>query len=369
MPTSAASILRFGSHALDLMQCALIRGDDRVPLRPKTFDVLRHLVTEAGRLVSKEELMQAAWLGAAVSDDSVVQCIKELRRALDDTDRVMIKTVPRRGYLFAAEVKRASAPDSIPTVPKQTIVFGRTCDRVSIAVGSTGEGAPVVLTPTWFGHLEYEWRNPISAPLLEFLSQRYRLVRFDMRGTGLSDRDVSELSLDAFQRDCETALDAVHLGSYALFGISTPGAAIAIAHAVAHPERVSKLVLHGGFAQGRKRRNCPKDAEISDALLALLRHGWGDRHSPFMRMFVSRYLPNGSAEELASIAELQHMTTSRELAADLWRLWNEIDIVELLPRVQMPTLVLHCRHNDVSPFSEGRRMAASIPNASFVGLD
>jgi pimeloyl-ACP methyl ester carboxylesterase len=205
--------------------------------------------------------------------------------------------------------------------------------------------------------------------LLNFLSERYRVVRFDVRGTGLSDREISRLSLDAFQHDCETALDAVKLGSYALFGMSTPGAAIAIAHAVAHPERVSKLVLHGGFAQGRKRRNCPKDAEISDALLALLRHGWGDHHSPFMRMFVSRYMPNGSADELASIAELQHMTTSRELAADLWTLWNEIDIVELLPRVRVPTLVLHCRHNDVSPFSEGRRMAASIPSAHLVELD
>jgi pimeloyl-ACP methyl ester carboxylesterase len=217
--------------------------------------------------------------------------------------------------------------------------------------------------------LEYDWRNPVSAPLLHYLAERFHLVRFDIRGTGLSDRNVSTLTFDAFQHDCEAAVAGMRLDRYALFGLSTPGAAIAVAHAAAHPERVSKLILHGGFAQGRKRRGCAKSAELSDALLALLRHGWGDRHSPFLRMFVSRYLPNGSPEELDAISELQQVTASRDVAARLWTLWNEIDILGLLPRVEAPTLILHSRHNDVSPFSEGRRMAAAIPNASLIGLD
>ena len=369
MAAILAGKLHFGCHSIDLDQCVLLRGTDLVPLRPKTFDVLRHLATRAGQLVSKQDLLHTVWARAAVSDDSLVQCVKELRLALLDAEHEVIKTVPRRGYLFSPRVKRTGTASAEESLPAQAVNFCRTSDGVTIAVGMAGNGAPLVLTPTWFGHLETDWRNPVSAPLLHFLAERFRLLRFDIRGTGLSDRDVSALSLDAFQHDCETAVSALHLERYVLFGLSTPGAAIAVAHAAAHPEHVSKLVLLGGFAQGRKRRASARSAEISDALLALLRHGWGDQHSPFLRMFVSRYLPDGSPEQLRAISELRHMTASREMAARLWLLWNDIDILDLLPCVQAPTLILHSRHNDVSPFSEGRRMAAAIPNASLIGLD
>lgn len=369
MDALAAGRLHFGPHSIDLDQCALLRDTHPVHLRPKTFDVLRHLATRAGQLVTKQELIEAVWPGAAVSDDSLVQCVKELRLALHDTDQAVIKTVPRRGYFFSAEINRTTSAKAPKGPLPQAIKFCRANDGTTIAVSDAGAGAPLVLAPSWFGHLECDWRNPVSASLLHFLADRYRLIRFDIRGTGLSDRNVPELSLNDFQQDCAAAAAAMQLDRYALFGLSTPGSAIAVAHAAAHPDRVSKLILHGGFAQGRKRRNCEKDAEISDALLALLRHGWGDRHSPFVRMFVSRYLPNGSPEQFEAIGELQHMAASREVAAKLWTLWNEIDLLDLLPLIQAPTLVLHSQSNDVSPLSEGRRIAAAIPNASLVVLE
>ena len=369
MDAFAAGRLDFGAHSIDFDRCALLRDTYPVHLRPKTFDVLRHLALHAGQLVTKQQLLDAVWPGASVSDDSLVQCVKELRVALHDTAQAVIRTVPRRGYLFSAEVSRMPSTPGTGMLPTQAVKFCRTPDGVSIAAVESGRGAPLVLTPSFLGHLEYDWRNPVSAPLLHFLAARSRLVRFDIRGTGLSDRDVPSLSLDAFQRDCETAVDAMGLGRYALFGLSTPGSAIAVAHAAAHPDRVTKLVLLGGFARGRKRRDCAKSVEIADALLALLRHGWGDRDSPFVRMFVSRYLPDGAPEQIQAVSELQQMTASRDMAARLWTLWNEIDIVNLLARIKAPTLVLHSRHNDVSPFSEGRRLAADIPNASLVALD
>jgi pimeloyl-ACP methyl ester carboxylesterase len=365
----AAGRLHFGSHSIDLDQCALLRGAHPIHLRPKTFDVLRHLATRAGQLVTKQELIEAVWAGAAVSDDSVVQCVRELRLALRDTSQVVIKTVRRRGYLFSAEPSLAKSTNGEKAPPPQSVRFCRAADCTTIAVSDAGDGAPLVLAPSWFGHLECDWRNPVSASLLHFLAERCRLVRFDIRGTGLSDRDVPAFSLDDFQQDCEAAVDALKLDRYAVFGLSTPGTAIAVAHAAAHPDRVSKLILHGGFAQGRKRRDRGNDAEISDALLTLLRHGWGDRLSPYLRMFVSRYLPNASQDQIEILGELQRMAVTSEAAEKLWTFWNAIDIVDLLPRVQAPTLVLHSRYCDVSPLDEGRRIAAAIPNASLIVLD
>lgn len=369
MNALATGRLHFDRHSIDLDQCALLRDMQPVHLRPKTFDVLRYLAMHAGQLVTKQQLIEAVWPNAAVSDDSLVQCIKELRLALQDADQAVIKTISRRGYLFSGPVNRIPPIEPPKGAFSQAIKFCRASDNTTIAVSEAGRGSPVMLTPGWFGHLEHDWRNPITAPLLHFLTERHRLIRFDIRGTGLSDRNVPDLSLNAFQQDCEAAAAATELDRYALFGLSTPGTAIAVAHAAAHPDRVSKLILHGGFAQGRKRRNNEKDAEISDALLALLRHGWGDRHSPFVRMFVSRYLPTGTPDQLEAIGELQHLATSREIAAELWTLWNEIDLLNWLPRIQSPTLVLHSRSNDVSPLSEGRRIATAIPNASLIVLE
>jgi DNA-binding winged helix-turn-helix (wHTH) protein len=369
MDVLASGRLNFGAHSIDLDLCALVRDRHPVHLRPKTFDVLRYLAMRAGQLVTKQELIEAVWRDAAVSDDSLVQCIKELRLALLDTNQTLIKTIPRRGYLFSPEIRRSGSTDGPREPLTQAIRFCRSADGTTIAVSDAGVGEPLLLAPSWFGHLECDWRNPVSAPLLRFLAERRRLVRFDIRGTGLSDGNVSTFSLDAFEQDCQAAAASMGLDRYAVFGLSTPGTAIAVAHAAAHPDRVSKLILHGGFSQGRKRRNCTKDAEISDALLALLRHGWGDWHSPFMRMFVSRYLPNGSPEQFEAIEELQRMTTSSDFAAKLWTMWNEIDLVDLLPRVKAPTLVLHSRSNDISPLSEGCRIAAAIPNASLIVLE
>lgn len=369
MQTGAAGRLNFGPFSVDFDRCALWKGAQPVHLRPKTFDVLHHLAMRSGAVVPKATLIEAVWGGVAVSDDSLVQCIKELRLALDDSEQAIIKTIPRRGYLFAAETYRAQ-PSARANVPVgQAIRFGWTRDGVRIAVSDAGEGAPVLVTPSWFGHLEHDWRNPIVAPLLQMLCEGHRVVRFDIRGTGLSDRNVSTFTLDELQADCEAASSATQLHRYALFGLSTTGTAIAVSHAVAHPDRVSKLILHGGFVHGRKRRNSGKDAEVSDALLTLLRHGWSDKTSPFLQMFASRYLPAGSRDQIDAMGELQERVTSSEIAARLWTFWNEIDLTELLPLIRVPTLVVHSRSNDVSPLSEGLRIASTIPNATLVVLD
>src|SRR5215475_11843979 len=106
------TVLRFDHFALDLARGCLRAGDQEIDLRPKTFEVLCYLAENAGRLMSKPELFEAVWPNLTVCDDSLVQCIRELRQKLDDDDHRLIKTVSRRGYLLDAAVL-APTPHSL----------------------------------------------------------------------------------------------------------------------------------------------------------------------------------------------------------------------------------------------------------------
>lgn len=368
MPAGSQGIWRFEVYTLDLQRWALRRGPEQIALRPKAFDVLRYLVEHWGRVIGKEELINAVWPGLCVTDDALVQCIRDVRQALSDEAHRVIKTVPRRGYLFCVEPIESASTSNIPPPPRQSIEFCRTKDGVKLAMASTGHGLPLVRPPTWFNHLEYDWHVQFRSALYQFLAERYRLIRYDGRGNGLSDRYVPEISFTTFEHDLEAVIDACRLQRYALLGISQ-GAPIAIAHAVRYPERVSKLVLNGGFALGNNKRGSTKDHDTAQAHLALMRHGWGDEHSVYLRTFSMLYFPSASAEQLKAAAELQRMAMSGDAAVQLRLACADIDVVDLLPRVTAPTLILHSRHDNAVPFEEGRRLASGIPNARFVALE
>lgn len=369
MHTVSPKTLGFDIYTLDLQCCSLLRGRDELQLRPKSFDVLRYLAEHAGRLVSKDELIQAVWPDLIVTEDSVVQCIGDIRAALHDDAHQIIKTVPRRGYLFAAELSDKELDERPPTIgPRaQEITFCRAKDGINLAVACVGQGMPLISIPTWLSHLELDWQSPIRAQLWHFLAERFRLIRYDGRGFGLSDRDVTDISFATFGRDLEAVIDASGLRSYSFLGISQ-GAATAIAHAARCPERVAKLVLHGSFALGRNKRGT-KEAEMAKALDAIMREGWGDENSALLRAFSSVWFPGASAEQIKWFANLLRTSTSVENATRNRNAAADIDVVDLLPKVSAPTLVLHCRYDNAAPFNEGRRIAASIPNARFVSLD
>nr|MBF6571718.1 alpha/beta hydrolase [Candidatus Binataceae bacterium] len=338
MSTAFPSVVRFDVYTLDVQRCSLRRGDDPIELRPKAFDVLRYFVENWGRVIGKDELIKAVWSGLSVTDDALVQCVRDVRRALCDEDQRIIKTVPRRGYLFSLEPSQLAKHPS--TRSDQNIQFCRTKDGVKLAMASLGQGLPLVRPPTWFNHLEYDWHVQFRSALYHFLADHFRLIRYDGRGNGLSDRYVPEISFATFEHDLEAVVDALRLQRYALLGISQ-GAPIAIAHAVRYPERVSKLVLNGAFALGSNKRDSAKDHETAQAYLTLMRHGWGDEHSAFLRTFSMLYFPSASAEELKASAELQRMAMSGDTAVRLRMASADIDIVDLLPKVSTPTLVLH----------------------------
>jgi pimeloyl-ACP methyl ester carboxylesterase/DNA-binding winged helix-turn-helix (wHTH) protein len=366
MPTAFRNVVRFDAYALDLQRCSLRRGNSDIELRPKAFDVLRYLVENSGRVVGKDELVKAVWPGLFVTDDALVQCVRDVRLALADHDHRIIKTVPRRGYLLSVDAH--PSPKHSPARSDQDVKFCRTKDGIRLALASIGQGLPLVRPPTWFNHLEYDWHVQFRSALYDFLADRFQLIRYDGRGSGLSERYVPNISFQTFEQDLDAVINALRLQRYALLGISQ-GAPIAIAHAVRYPDRISKLVLNGGFALGTNKRGSAKDQEMAQAHLTLMRHGWGDEHSAYLRTFCMLYFPSASAEELRAAAELQRMAMSGDTAVRLRIATADIDIVNLLPKVSTPTLVLHSRHDNAVPFEEGRRLASAIPNAKFVALE
>jgi pimeloyl-ACP methyl ester carboxylesterase len=237
-------------------------------------------------------------------------------------------------------------------------------DGIKLAVASVGSGPVLVRASHWCTNIEYDLQNLVIGPLLQRLAARFQLVRYDGRGFGLSDRDVPSTSFQTMLYDLEAVVDALAPERFALLGISG-GAATSIAYAVRHPHRVSKLVLFGGYAQGRNKRDSPRAAEESQVFLMMARNGWGDDRLPFLRAFLSFALPNGTPEQLKSLIELVRVSS----IADQNRALYDIDIVDLLPKVSVPTIVFHCIDDGYVPFDHGRRLAASIPNAQFVPLE
>jgi pimeloyl-ACP methyl ester carboxylesterase/DNA-binding CsgD family transcriptional regulator len=253
--------------------------------------------------------------------------------------------------------------------PKQTIRFLRTRDGVRLAWAVAGAGPPLIKASNWLTHLEYEWDSPVWRHWMTFFSERFRFVRYDERGCGLSDCEVGELTVAHWLADLEEVLEAAEPdGPAVLLGISQ-GAAAAIAYAVDHPDRVSHLILYGGYAQGAAYRGDQGDRERYRAMIELARYGWASDNPTFRQVFTSRFIPGGTDEQLRWFNELCRKTISAANAARLLEMRSTIDVTGLLPRVRTPTLVLHARGDEVIPLAQGRLLATEIPGAEFVELD
>jgi class 3 adenylate cyclase/pimeloyl-ACP methyl ester carboxylesterase len=249
----------------------------------------------------------------------------------------------------------------------QRVRFATAPDGVQIAWASIGEGPPVLKAPNWLNHLEYEWRSPVWGPAFAELARHCRFVRFDQRGNGLSDWEVEEISRDAMISDTATVAQAAGLERFALLGISQ-GCAFSIRYAVENPEQVTCLVLLGGYLRGRLKRPDPEQKKLYEALTMTIRNGWGSPNPVFRHFFTSNFIPDAPPETAASFDELQRIATSTDNALRLWEMNAKLDVSELAKQVRVPTLVLHCEGDRVSPLDEGRHMARHIPGASFAEL-
>ena len=238
---------------------------------------------------------------------------------------------------------------------------------MGLAYAVHGSGPPIVRAATWLTHLDFDWESPVWRHWLAELSDGHRLVRYDERGCGLSDRELGELSVETWVGDLETVIDAAGVDSFTLLGVSQ-GAAVALVYAVRHPERVSRLVLYGGYARGRMRRGEEARAH-AEAIAAAIRAGWTDASPTFRHLFSMLFLPQGTEQQMGWYDELQRRSTSAEIAVRLYAARDEIEVVDLASRVTTPTLVAHAREDRVVPVEEGRLLAARIPGARFVLLE
>jgi pimeloyl-ACP methyl ester carboxylesterase/DNA-binding SARP family transcriptional activator/predicted ATPase len=250
----------------------------------------------------------------------------------------------------------------------QELRFCTAPDGVRIAFACSGEGPPILRAAHWMSHLQHDWESLVWRHWMEGLSRENRLIRYDERGNGMSDWDVPDLSFDLMLGDLETVVDAAGLDRFTLLGVSQ-SCALSVAYAVRHPERVAGLILYGGYVKGWRKRGDPEDIATREALATLMRAGWGQNNPVFRQLFTMRFIPGATAAQAASFDELQRITVSPENAWRLQNLFSEIDVSDLLPRVTVPTLVLHGRGDCIASFDTGRAFATGIPGARLVELD
>ena len=251
---------------------------------------------------------------------------------------------------------------------RQQIRFLRASDGVRLAWAESGSGPPLVKAANWITHLEYDMESPVWRHWIRFLSDNFRFIRYDERGCGLSDSNVVDLSIERWVDDLEEIIDAAApSGPVPLLGISQ-GSAVCVGYAVRHPERVSKMILYGGYARGWAVRGNPETRREYEAILEIMRVGWGKENPAFRQIFTSRFIPEGTPEQQSWFTDMCRRSVSSDMAAKILEARGQTDVAELLPRVSVPTLVIHARDDNVVAFNEGRHLASAIPNAQFVEL-
>jgi len=250
---------------------------------------------------------------------------------------------------------------------QQTIRFTRSVDETRLAYAESGAGSALVKAANWLSHLEFDWQSPVWRHWFGFFSSAHRLIRYDARGCGLSDWDAADFALAAQVADLEAVVEAANVDRFALIGISQ-GGATAIEYAIRHPERVSQLVLYGAFARGWKHRG-EQIVRQYRALNELVRLGWGQENPAFRKLFATMFVPEASDEQERWFADLMRITSEPEIAAQIIEATGDIDVVDRLAAVTVPTLVIHGRNDARVPYAQGRALASGIPDARFVTLE
>jgi pimeloyl-ACP methyl ester carboxylesterase/DNA-binding SARP family transcriptional activator len=264
----------------------------------------------------------------------------------------------------AAAASDAERPRARPALHE--VRFCWASDNVRIAYASVGAGPPLVWATHWLSHLAFNWESPIWRHWTEEFARDHAFIHYDQRGHGLSDWDIPEFSIDAFVRDLEAVVDALGLDRFALIGDSR-GGATAIAYAARHPERVSRLVLHGAFAHGWRHWGDAAEIERREATVTLTRQGWNN--PGFRQLLRSLLLPDATPEEIGWFDELQQISIPGENAARVQQASGDFNLLDLLPRIAAPTLVLHSRDDVAIPFEQSRLIASRIPGARLVTLE
>ena len=306
--------------------------------------------------------------GVCISDIVHQTLVDRSNWSFRDMGSQRVKNISRpiRVWQWTPETSLSAEP--APQIPlQQHVQYAKSDDNTVIAWAKIGRGTPILKAPNWLNHLEYEWRSPVWGPFLSEFARHHQFVRFDQRGNGLSDWDVSEISVDTMERDIATVVEAAGLTRFALLGMSQ-GCAFSIQYAVEHPEKVTCLVIFGGYLRGRLRRPDPEQRQLYEALTLAIQNGWGSNNPAFRHFFTSGFIPDADPATSRRFDELQRMCCSTENALRIWNMNATLEVTDQAKQVRIPTLVLHCAGDRIVPLEEGRRVAKFIPGATFVEL-
>ena len=367
--------LTFDRFRLDPDSGHLYGGGMPISLTPKALSVLEYLAARPGRLVKKNELLEALWPDVFVADGALKACIREIRRALGDDAQAprFIETAHRRGYRFIATVAEGSSGPSVPVAPAIAplavtpgpVQYARSGD-VNIAYQVCGTGpVDLVFVMGWVSHLEYFWKEPSFARFLTRLASFSRLILFDKRGTGLSDPVARLPTLEQRVDDVRAVLDAVGSRRAVLLGVSEGGPMCSL-FAATHPSQTEALIMIGTYARRLRAPDYPwaPTREHRERFFKEIVEQWGG--------------PVGLAERAPSVAHdpafrewwasFLRMGASPAAAIALTKMNAEIDVRRILPTIRVPTLVLHRTGDRCLLAEEGRYVASLIPQARYVEL-
>jgi pimeloyl-ACP methyl ester carboxylesterase/DNA-binding winged helix-turn-helix (wHTH) protein len=364
----------FGPFRLEVSERRLLRDGATVALAGKAFDVLLALVEGANALQKQDALMDRLWPDVAVEPNSLQQCVSLVRKALSDAPGVELETIRGQGYRLHATVQEVSVPAAAPAqlAPVQRTHFCTAYDGARLAYARLGGGPLLIKVASWLNHLELDWKSPVWKHWLTLLSKEHCFVRYDARGNGLSDWQPPSITFEDFVADLgtvmDTVMDSVRATPVPVLGISQ-GASVAVAYAARHPERVSALILIGGCARGWRVKKHERLTQRMEALMLLMRQGWGLDNAAFRQIFTTSFFPDGDREAIDSFNDLQRQTTSPDNAAAILSALGDVDVRAELARVTVPTLVVHSRGDLVVPFSDGIELASGIKGARFVALE
>jgi len=362
----------FCDCSIDTDTHRLTRDGQEQKVEPQVFDLLCLLVENAGNLVTLDEMIARVWQGRIVSDSAISARIAAARKAVGDDGKrqAIIRTISRRGLQFVAGVTTGGqdkAPIGQPDA-KLTIRYATATDGAKLAYAAHGAGPALIRIAHFPTHLELDWNEPTERAFFDKMMQRLTLVRFDMRGSGLSEPRNDNWSIDQLADDIGRVADALGLNHFALMGTSG-GSLPAVNFAARYPERVSKLVIQCGYVDGRMVRDRPAGNAPPDTLLGLMREGWGKEKLPYVAAAMMAYMPDADSETLRQFARNFQASATVESEIIARDGMNNASTAECLGRVSAPTLVLHSRDDGVHPLSEARKMAGGIINAELVVLE
>ncbi len=374
-------IFSFEDWELDSEVFELRKSGKPQDMEPLAFNLLQFLIHNRHRVVSRDEIVEEIWDGRIVTEATISTCIKVVRKSIGDDGQTqrLIKTAHGRGFRFVGEVEtvkpETSPAEAEPETKKskiepldQEISFVTAKDGVRVAVAKIGEGPVILRAAHWLSHVSLDHESPVFNHWFRLLSSKNQFVRYDLRGSGLSDRTVEDMSFDAFLSDLEAVADTIE-EPFTLLGLSQ-GGALSIAYALKHPEKVKQLILFGAYGQGAlARATTDEERMMVDTLLNLIHLGWGRENPAFNQIFTNLFIPGGTEEQHNWWRELERNTATPEYAIRVMEANNRIDVFDKAAQLKVPTIVFHCRQDTRVPFDQGRRLAATINGARFVTLE